>query len=528
MVTVMLGGIAWISTLNLRQPSLPSRNLGKKTTKPNPTFPKSTIRSSRLKKTDYQVTIHAQGILKFPLVPIHAEMAGRIKSTAQDFTPGARVQPGQPLWVLDDREFLDALAEAGATIQQILTEKDLQQVNQRSLKNAVGVAQANLDRARANLDLEKTLNRKAQSDLETKLLGSNSNTDLGQDIVAKTLNEMKRNLSEATYSHEEAKRVLKKARNKAEVEPLVIKLIAEDAMEAESRMTEANDQIREMELKLRLPQINLAKQELETSSRQLEKAMSDLAELPLAREHELMARLQAARIDQKQARANLNRVVITAPPFPGVVSRITVKDGDRVVPGTLMAKIQTADHAHATLSLPRESQNYIKSENTSGRPEPLFPDTWVVRAANANLKHQWSAQFNDQVEWRTDANKPETTVTATLRVNQPYQAIENGLNLDGLAVESRIEGATLRDVFVLPRFSTRNGNEVLLCLGASEMRWQRIDVIWSDEKHVVTDGTWDGHPVLKEGMIFCLEPQAIETVLLPQRYTFKEVADQPE
>jgi hypothetical protein len=60
------------------------------------------------------------------------------------------------------------------------------------------------------------------------------------------------------------------------------------------------------------------------------------------------------------------------------------------------------------------------------------------------------------------------------------------------------------------------------------MRWQRMDVIWSDEKHVVTGGTWDGHPVLKEGMTFCLEPQSIETVLLPQRYTFKEVADQPE
>jgi multidrug efflux pump subunit AcrA (membrane-fusion protein) len=305
----------------------------------------------------------------------------------------------------------------------------------------------------------------------------------------------------------------------------VIKLIAEDAMEAESRMTAANDQIREMELKLRLPQINLAKREVETSSKQLEKAMRDLAELPLAREHELMARLQAARIDQQKARTNLNRVVITAPSFPGVVSRITVKDGDRVVPGTLMAEIQTADHAHAALSLPRESLNYIKSANTSGRPEPLFPGTWVVHAANTDLNHQWSAQFNDQVEWRTDTNKPETTVTAILRVNQPYQKIENGINLDGLAVESRIEGTTLRDVYVLPRSSTRNGNEILLCLSTNEMRLQRMDVIWSDEKHLVTRGTWDGQPVLKDGATYCLEPQAIQTVLLPQEYTFKEITD---
>jgi hypothetical protein len=110
-------------------------------------------------------------------------------------------------------------------------------------------------------------------------------------------------------------------------------------------------------------------------------------------------------------------------------------------------------------------------------------------------------------------------------VDQPYRKVENGINLDDLAVESRIEGATLRDVFVLPRSSTRNGNEILLCLGTNEMRWQRMDVIWSDAQHVVTRGTWNGQPVLKAGASYCLEPQAIQTLLLPRGYTFKEVVD---
>ena len=525
MVTAMLGATAWIGTLNLRQTSPSTKKQTEKTVKHRTTDTKLPIRSSRLKKTDYQVVIDAKGTLKFPVVPIHAEVAGRIKSTAQDFTLGSKVQPGQPLWMLDDQEFLDALTKTEATIQQILTEKELQHVNLRSLKNAVSIAQANLDRAQAKLDLENTLNRKAQSDLETDLRESNTKTDVRQDIVSERLNELKQDLSEATYSHEEATRVLKRARNKSEVEPLVIKLIAEDAAEAESRMTTAKNQIREMELKLRLPQIHLAKQEVGTSKAQLEKAMSDLAELPLAHENELSARLEAARIDQKKARVNLNRVVITAPSFPGVVSRITVKEGGRVVPGTLMAEIQTADHAHAVLSIPRNSLNYIKAENASGKREPLLPDAWIICAANTDLEHQWSAQFNGKIDWRTDANNPETSTTATLRVNQPYQKIENGLNLDGLPVESRIEGATLRNVFVLPQTATRNGNEILLCLGTNEMRWQRIDVIWSDNIHVVTRGTWNGQPALKEGAFYCLEPQSIETVLLPDGYTFKEVAD---
>ena len=521
----MLGGVAWIGTLNHRRPNPPKKNQGKKVADLNHAIQKLPIRSSPLNKTDYQVVIHAQGTLRLPLVPIHAEVAGRIKSTAQDFIPGAKVQPRQPLWVLDDEEFLNALAKAEATIQQILTEKNLQKATWQSLKNAVGIAQANLDRARAKLDLENTLNRKAQSDLEIELRESNLNTDLGQDIVSKKLDEIKQSLSEATYSYKEAKRVLKKARDKAEVEPLVIRLITEDAVEAESRMTAANDQIREMELKLRLPQINLAKRELETSNKQLEKAMRDLAELPLAREHELMARLHAARIDQKKARANLNRVVITAPPFPSVVSRITVKDGDRVLPGTLMAEIQTADHAHAILSLPGTSLDHIKSASVSTRPERLFPGTWVIHAANIKLKHQWSAQFSNEVEQRTDANKPKNTVTATLRVNQPYQKIKNGINLDGLAIESKIKGTTLRGVYVLPKTAIRNSDEILLCAGKNAMRWQRVDIIWREEDHVVTRGTLNGQPVLKTGARYCLEPQSIQTFLLPQEYMFKEVAN---
>ena len=521
----MLGGIAWIGTLNHRRPTPTKKNQDEKVDNLKPGVQKSAIRSSRLNKTDYQVVIHAQGTLQFPLVPIHAEVAGRIKSTAQDFIPGARVQPRQPLWVLDDEEFLDALAKAEATIQQILTEENLQKATRQSLKNSAGIAQANLDRAHAKLDLENILNRKARSDLERELLASNLNTDLRQGIVTKTLNEIKRNLSEATYSYKEANRVLKKARDKAEVEPLVIELISKDAVEAKSRMTAANDQIREMELKLRLPQINLAKRDLESSNEQLEKAIRDLAELPLAREHELMARLHAARIDQKKARANLNRVVITAPTFPSVVSRITVKDGDRVVPGTLMAEIQTADHAHAILSLPGTSLNHIKSASLSTRSEPLFPGTWVIHAANTNLKHQWSAQFSNEVEWRTDANKPENTVTATLRVNQPYQKIKNGINLDGLAIESKIKGTTLRGVYVLPKTAIRNSNEILLCVGKNAMRWQRVDIIWSEEDHVVTRGTLNGQLVLKTGARYCLEPQSIQTFLLPQEYMFKEVAN---
>jgi hypothetical protein len=42
---------------------------------------------------------------------------------------------------------------------------------------------------------------------------------------------------------------------------------------------------------------------------------------------------------------------------------------------------------------------------------------------------------------------------------------------------------------------------------------------------LVTRGTWDGQPVLKDGATYCLEPQAIQTVLLPQEYTFKEITD---
>jgi len=52
-----------------------------------------------------------------------------------------------------------------------------------------------------------------------------------------------------------------------------------------------------------------------------------------------------------------------------------------------------------------------------------------------------------------------------------------------------------------------------------------VEVVWNDQQHVVTRGTWRGQPVLEEGMFFCLEPQSIGTFLLPDGFAFVEAAD---
>ena len=515
LAAAMLGVSLWVWTVDHGQAASRLKNQPPPVAASRPAKPKSPIRTGRLKKTDYRVVIHARGKLVFPVVSIRAEVSGRIHSTAQDFVPGAQVHPGQPLWLLDDREFLEALAEANATVQQVLAELSLERVSQRGLRQAVAIAQAGLDRAHAQLDLENALKRKAQSDLGTGQPADNS----------KLLEGLRRDLSEAKHSDTEARRVLEMARGRPETTPLVVKLIAEDVEAAESRLVAARDQIRELELKLRVPQINLAMRSMEAARKQLEKAMQDLAELPLARENELGARLVTARMNLKKARAGLKRAVITAPQFPGVISKIIVKDGDRIVPGTLMAEIQTVDHAQAVLSIPRESLDYLQSASLVGKPDSLIPDTWLLRAADTGLECQWPVRIDDALEWRIAVDHPESRAKITVRVDQPYKEIERGINLDGLAVEATVQGGTLRDVFVLPRAATRNGNEILLCSLPNQMQWQRVEVVWSDRQHVLTRGTWRGQLVLEEGMFFCLEPQSLGSALLPAGFTFVEAAD---
>jgi multidrug resistance efflux pump len=505
----------WVWTVDLGKPGASLKKQAPPVDLSRAANPKSTMRTSRINKSEYRVVIHARGKLVFPVVLIRAEVTGRIHSAAEDFVTGARVQSGQPLWLLDDREFLGALAEANAMVHQILAELSLERVSQRSLRQSVSVAQADMDRALAQIDLENAFKRKALSGLGPGQLGYGSNL----------FEDLRRDLSEANHSYAEAKRVLEKARDRPETTPLVVNLITEDVEAAEARLAAARDKTRELELELRVPQINLATRSMEAARRQLEKAMQDLAELPLARENELGARLVTARLNLIRAREALKRVVITAPPFSGVVSEIVVKDGDRIVPGTLMAKIQTAEHAQAVLSIPRESLDYLKLNLLSGKSGSLIRDTWLLRAVDTGLACQWQVRLDDALEWRNAADHPEAPVQFSLRVDQPYRRAATGINLDGLAVEATVQGGTLRDVFVLPKSAIRNGNEVLLCRSPNQMQWQRVEVVWNDQQHVVTRGTWRGQPVLEEGMFFCLEPQSIGTFLLPDGFAFVEAAD---
>lgn len=72
-----------------------------------------------VKKSDYQLMIPAWGFVEpAETVNIRSELAGKIDFTGKDVFKGAKIQKGKLLFSLDNRDYLNALAEAEAANEQ--------------------------------------------------------------------------------------------------------------------------------------------------------------------------------------------------------------------------------------------------------------------------------------------------------------------------------------------------------------------------------------------------------------------------
>jgi RND family efflux transporter MFP subunit len=72
-----------------------------------------------VKKSDYQLMMPTWGFVEpAEIIHIRSELAGKIDSTGKDVFKGAKIQKGKLLFSLDNREYLNVLAEAEAANEQ--------------------------------------------------------------------------------------------------------------------------------------------------------------------------------------------------------------------------------------------------------------------------------------------------------------------------------------------------------------------------------------------------------------------------
>jgi RND family efflux transporter MFP subunit len=216
------------------------------------------------------------------------------------------------------------------------------------------------------------------------------------------------------------------------------------------------------------------------------------------------ADVASAKAQVLKAERDLQRTTIRAP-FAGQVLEQLVDVGQLVGTGTPMAKVFAVDYVEIRLPLPEREMGFLTlPENLRGANAPTAPPAAVRLKANISGKTAvWHGRVV-RVEGAMDISTRQ--VVAVAQVDDPYAKRDDGVPplKIGQFVEAEVAGATLSDVFIIPRSVVRAGNEIILISAANTLRRMTVEPLVADVKHIVISANAPNSP--KEGDVLCVTP----------------------
>ena len=285
---------------------------------------------------------------------------------------------------------------------------------------------------------------------------------------------------------------------------------------AESELMEA--QARLSEEKARVSQ---AKRDWERSGKR-----TDLATALVLRKPQLTAAkagVASAAARLTIAELNFERTKIKAP-YAGRVLTKSSDLGQFVSVGKSLGVIYAVNYAEIRLPLNGRQLEFIDLQEYVRKKDSLsnkkIPRPKVKLAAKLG-RHEYEWQgFISRTEGAIDIKSRQLYVVA--QINDPYVSPRENTNDDrrvkgetdfgalqperpplkiGQFVRAEISGRVINDVFVIPRATLYQNNEVVLVRDSKIVR-QAVDVIWKNETEVVVEGR------LSEGDLLVITPLA--------------------
>ena len=433
----------------------------------------------RLQATNFTIQLPSQGRVQAraqsSIIP---EVAGRIVSIDPVFKEGGFFKPSQILITLDGVDYLNAIAKAEATINQLNAKLNLEKINRADYTNAVAVAMANVAQADVALKLEK-LDRSSYSNTVAV-----AEANLAQVSATLKLEEARR---DAAIANLKRLGTLENAKPLAKNEPQVAEA------QANVRAKQATlDKARE-DLKKRPQQMEAdLEAKLKVAQVQLAGAEQDLKR-PEQMEADIAAQIMVAQTQLKQARRDHGRTQIIAPDYPGRITEKRVDIGQFVTTGTVLAIAIATDYAEVRLpvsnarlehlNIPEQLVSTNNTEALKNQP-PITRPAVSIHAVIGATTNTWHG-FIDRAESRYDAASQQLFLIG--QIPEPYRR-QPALRA-GLFVRAIITGNTLDNVFILPRHAVRRGNEVALSVTHGKrtvLQRKPIEILWRDEKVIVT------------------------------------------
>ena len=200
---------------------------------------------------------------------------------------------------------------------------------------------------------------------------------------------------------------------------------------------------------------------------------------------EAKANVKAAQADLDDAIRDLERTEVIAP-YAGRVRQRLVGLGQSVSSGTVLGEIFSTDFAEVRLSLSAKELIHVKLPDN---PEDPPVDVTLVDALTEGSVQTWEGEIV-RTEGILDAKSRKLFVIA--RVNDPFgleRSLDNNNNEPlriGQPVRAILEGATIPDVFVIPRKTLYRPNEILTIHPTEfTLKRQKISPIWTDPENLV-------------------------------------------
>lgn len=225
------------------------------------------------------------------------------------------------------------------------------------------------------------------------------------------------------------------------------------------------------------------------------------------------ANAESARARVESAKLNLERTKVKAP-YSGRILTKNVDLGQFVSTGNVMALIYAVDYAEVRLPLTASQFGYLNLPSIYRGANPSIengPKVTLISTV-AGRSFSWEGRVV-RSEGSVDTRTRQVFVVA--QVADPYGATVPGrppLKV-GTFVEAEIEGATLKNVFVVPRKLYRENSYVLVVDDAEFLQRRPVDVVWDNDEHIIVNGG------LGAGELLCMTdvPYALEGLQVATR-----------
>lgn len=217
------------------------------------------------------------------------------------------------------------------------------------------------------------------------------------------------------------------------------------------------------------------------------------------------ARVASAEAALEKADRDLNRTEIRAP-YDGYVLSKSVDLGQYVIanPTSPVAIVYATDIAEVRLPLSLREASFLDQPSEGSSPASIR-STSTLEAAT------WAGQF---VRFEATVDPSSRLVYAVVEIEKAFEGTpERPALRRGLFVEGIIEGKTIEDAVVLPRYALRGSDTVYLKTEEETLVTRTVRIAQSDdEKVIISDGLRAGEAVVTSPIAYYVENMPVEVI----------------